>query len=232
MVRIPDRGTIPAARRLDCERGASARFQIRRNLEETRDEAGVVARAVEAAKRGDRDAFRYLYVRYADNVYGYVRSIVGDDHDAEDVTQQVFTKLMTSLDRYEPRAVPFSAWMLRVARNVALDHVRQRRLILCDEVHASEADVDDRAHHSSMTVREALASLPHDQRTVLVLRHVLGLSPPEIARCLGKTEGSVHGLHHRGRGALQKALAQRGTAPSTLARRRHPAPEALPAPTA
>ena len=72
------------------------------------------------------DAVRFLYVRFKDNVYGYVLSIVREPHEAEDVTQQVFMKLMSSISKYEPRAVPFTAWILRVARNVAIDHLRQR----------------------------------------------------------------------------------------------------------
>ena len=62
------------------------------------------------------------------------RSLLRDDHEAEDVTQHVFAKLMTNLHKYEPREVPFSAWILRVARNVAVDHMRQRRAIPCEEV--------------------------------------------------------------------------------------------------
>ena len=83
--------------------------------------------AVARAKEGDREAVRFLYLRYADNVYGYVRSIVRDDYEAEDVTQHVFAKLMTVIGKYEERDVAFSAWILRVARNVAVDHMRQRR---------------------------------------------------------------------------------------------------------
>src|SRR4051812_37307203 len=102
----------------------------------TDDEAGnrAVNRAVARAKQGDREALRYLYVHYADHVYGYVLSIVRDEHEAEDVTQHVFAKLMTKLSKYEPQSVPFSAWIIRVARNVAVDHMRQRRAIPCEEV--------------------------------------------------------------------------------------------------
>jgi len=67
----------------------------------------------------------------------------------------------------------------------------------------------------SQSLREALGQLPDDQREVLVLRHIAGLSPGEIADRLGKTESSVHGLHHRGRGALRAALVELGTAPVT-----------------
>jgi RNA polymerase sigma-70 factor (ECF subfamily) len=155
-------------------------------------ERRVVAQAVARAKAGDQEAVRFLYMRYADNVFGYVRSIVRDHHEAEDVTQHVFAKLMTALPKYEARDVPFAAWILRVARNVALDHMRQRRAIL----------------------REALEVLPDEQREVVVLRHLVGLSPGEIAGRLGKTEPAIHGLHHRGRGALRTNLAERECAPA------------------
>src|SRR6187431_2457360 len=71
------------------------------------DEAGkrTVAQAVARAKQGDREALRYLYIRYADNVYGYVASIVRDDYEAEDVTQHVFAKLITVIGKYQERDV-------------------------------------------------------------------------------------------------------------------------------
>ena len=83
--------------------------------------------AVARAKEGDREALRFLYVSYSHNIYGYVRSIVRDDHEAEDVTQHVFAKLMTTIGKYDDRGVPFFAWLLRMARNVAIDHLRANR---------------------------------------------------------------------------------------------------------
>jgi len=182
------------------------------------DEAGnrAVNAAVARAKQGDREALRFLYVHYADHVYGYVASIVRDDYEAEDVTQHLFAKLMTALSKYEPREVPFSAWILRVARNVAVDHMRQRRAIPCEEVREldSHAGDDDSSRHRSLGLRDALATLPEDQRQVVVMRHLIGLSPGEIAGRLGRSEPSIHGLHHRGRGALRSALSEMGCAPT------------------
>jgi RNA polymerase sigma-70 factor, ECF subfamily len=178
--------------------------------------ADEVNRAVAAAKAGDRDAFCYLYVRYADDVYRYVRRIVRDVHEAEDVTQQVFTKLMTALPKYEQREVPFLGWVLRVARNLALDHLRSLRAVPCDEVRGPEADADDYAGDRSLTLREALASLPRDQHTVLIMRLLLGLSPGEIAQRIGRSEGAVHGLHHRGRAAMRMALVRDAAGPATM----------------
>ena len=71
----------------------------------------MVARAAARAKEGDREAVRYLYLRYSDNVYGYVRSIVRDDHEAEDVTQHVFAKVMTVIGKYDPTVAPFRVWV-------------------------------------------------------------------------------------------------------------------------
>ncbi len=178
----------------------------------------LVARAVEAAKQGDREAFGFLYARYADNVCGYVRSIVHDQHEAEDITQLVFAKLIRVIGKYEKRDVPFLAWMLRVARNVAVDEIRRQRMLPVEEVRTSDdGDGDPAAGRPVDELRDALASLPVDQREVLVLRHFAGLSPTEIAQRTGRSEGSVHGLHHRGRRALRSELNSRGVAPATIA---------------
>lgn len=208
---------MPASRQGPCVLGTcddgsgvlTGRFRRRTEIDDGRLQEKV-RRAAELAKRGDRDALRFLYVSYADNIYGFVLSIVRDEHDAEDVTQHVFAKLMTAIARYEPRDVPFSAWILRVARNVALDHLRQRRPIPVEDVRRSETPPDgDRAEG----LQEALDALPGDQRTVLLLRHMVGLSPGEIAQRLGRSESSVHGLHHRGRQTVRESLARGGCAP-------------------
>jgi RNA polymerase sigma-70 factor, ECF subfamily len=192
------------------------RFMRRTALPTDDGQDRLVRRAVRRAQQGDRDAIRFLYVRYADNVYGYVRSMLQDDHEAEDVTQQVFAKLMTALGKYSEQQVPFSAWILRVARNVALDHRRQRRAISCEEVRGSH-EFDETAHDRAQSLHAALESLPTDQREVLVLRHIIGMAPGEIARSLGRSEASVHGLHHRGRAALKRALIEFEAAPTTAA---------------
>jgi RNA polymerase sigma-70 factor, ECF subfamily len=180
----------------------------------------LVGRAVMRAKRGDRDAVRFLYVRYADNVYGYVRTIVRDHHDAEDVTQQVFAKLMTAIAKYEQRGVPFVAWLLRMSHNVAVDAVRARRTTPAEQIFGPDDAICDDASERARSLHAALASLPEDQRQVVVLRHVLGLSPVEIAERLGRTNSSVYGLHHRGRRAMCAELERLDSVPLTTARRR------------
>ena len=184
------------------------RFRRRRKLEHSPRSEQLVVAAVARAKEGDDDALRYLYLRYADNVYGYVCSIVRDEHEAEDVTQQIFAKLLTALGRYEPRVVPFSAWILRVAHNTAIDHVRARRPVPLEEVHPPDAAGDDGAgsRERFADLRLALAALPDEQRDVIVLRFLVGLSPREIAERIGRSEDAVHGLQHRGRRRLRSEM--------------------------
>jgi RNA polymerase sigma-70 factor (ECF subfamily) len=178
----------------------------------------VVQKAVSAAKEGSSEALHFLYVRYAPEVLRCVRKLVRDDYEAEDITQNVFIKLMSVLPKYEQRPdVPFSAWVQRVARNAALDHLRARRSTPCEEVVVSDDERGRIRHERGRDLRQALEALPPEQRDVLILRHVVGLSPVEIASMLGKTESSVHGLHHRGRQSLQTTLEQLGAAPVVAA---------------
>ena len=197
-------------------------FRIKSSLADgDRADRARLRRVVTRAKAGDRDALRELYERYADNVFSYVRTIIHDEHEAEDVTQHVFTKLLTKIDRYEERSVPFAAWLLRIARNCAIDHVRGNRAICYEEIPSVAASAsEDVAAERRHAIEDALRSLPEGQRRVVVLRHVVGLSPREIASQMGKSEGAVHTLHHRARRAMRTELLRRDTAP--IARRSQP----------
>lgn len=201
----------------------SGRFRRSTSMDESEMCRRRVATAVARAQQGDREALRYLYVQYADNVYGYVASIVKDEYEAEDITQLVFAKLMTVLPKYEQRQVPFTSWLLRLAHNAALDHLRRRLPTPVDEVRSPE-ERDDRGPSGDVPiVGQALAALPEDQRTVVVLRHLVGLTPGEIAQRLGRSENSIHGLHHRGRRAVQQELRRLECGPVTVAGERRAA---------
>lgn len=193
-------------------------FHGRTTLDESPAMARKVRLAVALAKEGDREAVRFLYTTYVHNVYGYVRSIVHDDHAAEDVTQHVFAKLMTAIVKYDERGVPFFAWLLRLSRNAAIDLLRADRLTPTEVVFNPEQSSGDDLDQAE-TVRSALAMLPDEQREVVFLRYVVGLTPGEIANRMGRSEGSVHGLHHRGRRTLQRELTRLDSTPFTRSRR-------------
>lgn len=169
--------------------------------------------AIARAKQEDPAAFAYLYLRFADNVYGYARSIVADDHEAEDIVQQVFARLITAVRSYEPRGVPFSAWLLRITRNMAIDHTRRQRAIPTERDALGE-DARETDGTLALALRDSLAELPEGQREVVVLRHVAGLSHAEIASRLERSEQAVHALHHRGRRTLMAGLVRREVAPA------------------
>src|SRR4051794_37982055 len=170
-------------------------------------------RVVGAARAGDREAMAELYVLHAAVVHAYVLRVVKDRDDADDVTQQVFAKLLTGLDRYRPQETPFVGWVLSVARNSAIDHLRRRRAVPVDRLDERPAPDERRAGETRRALQAALAGLPQGQREVLVLTHVAGLAPHEIAGILGRTVRAVHGLHYRGRAALRVALTDLGSAP-------------------
>jgi RNA polymerase sigma-70 factor (ECF subfamily) len=194
------------ADQLEAARDRS-RFRRRRALDQSPAAERLVLHAVARARHGDADALRFLYLRYADNVYGYVCSIVRDEHEAEDVTQHIFAKLTAALGRYEQRVVPFSAWILRVAQNAAVDHMRARRPVPCEDVGSREvADDSAGGRERFADLCLALSALPRDQRDVLVLRFLVGLTPREVAERIGRSEDAVHGLQHRGRRSLRREM--------------------------
>jgi RNA polymerase sigma-70 factor (ECF subfamily) len=171
--------------------------------------------AVAAAQAGDHGAAHFLYASYKDNVYGYVRSLVGDEHEAEDVTQAVFAKLLVVVGRYEPRSgATFGSWLLRIAHNASMDHLRRRRRDVPEEEPHPRGAVTP--PQGADTLLAALGALSEEQQRVILMRHLVGLTPGEIAERLGRSEASIHGLHHRGRQRLQEELRRTGGAPSCL----------------
>ena len=217
MIQSANLSVHPTAVRREADRlaatGRGERFR-RRRLDQSQGSEDIVLTAISSAKHGDEDAMRFLYLRYADNVYGYVCSIVRDEHEAEDVTQGIFAKLLTALERYEPRSVPFSAWILRIAHNASIDHMRSRRAVPCEEVRSVDDEDFALSRERARDLHTALEKLPPEQRDVIVMRFVLGLSPREIAERIGRSEDAVHGLQHRGRTTLRRELTALQSAPA------------------
>jgi RNA polymerase sigma-70 factor, ECF subfamily len=205
-----------AADRLEATAARSG-YRRRRHLDTPQDAEALVAAAAERARDGEDDALRLLYLLYADNVFGYVVAIVRDEHDAEDLTSEVFTRLPRALTHYRAGATPFAAWLLRVARNAALDHLRAQRSVPLAEVHATGATAELQAHERLDALKAALSALPEDQRQVMLLRLVAGLTPGEVAEQLGRSVDAVHALQHRARRRLREELTQSGWAPTSAA---------------
>jgi len=201
------------ANRLERAAGAG-RSRRQRSRDNPESDKELVDVAVARARDGDSDAQRLLYLRYADDVYASVCSIVSDEHAAEDITQTVFARLPVRLQRYEPRASPFGAWLVTVARNASIDYMRTRRAVPSEQVLDPEVAHEDVSRDRLQSLREALAFLPDDQREVVMLRFVFGMSPVEVSERLGRSEQSVNALQHRGRRRLREGLSRRDAAPT------------------
>jgi RNA polymerase sigma-70 factor (ECF subfamily) len=174
----------------------------------------LVRRATDRARAGDEGALRFLYLRYSPAVFSHVRAMLGDEHAAEDVTQTVFARLAMRLQRYSSGEAPFGTWIARVAHNAAIDYVRAQRLVPCEEVHDPAAAHEDESPERLDTLRQALKTLPEDQREVVVLRLVVGMSASEVGERIGRSEPAVHALQHKGRRQLRNELIRLDAAPT------------------
>lgn len=165
---------------------------------------------VEAAKNGDQGALANLYEYYFPKVYRYVATRLASSQDAEDVTEEIFLRVITNLQGFSWRGLPFGAWVFRIARNEVVSHVRRQKTRgatapLTEELRATDQD-HVLAVEMEMTlevVREAAGRLPEAQRQVIALRFGAGLSVAETAQALKKTENNVKVLQHKAIARLQ-----------------------------
>jgi RNA polymerase sigma-70 factor (ECF subfamily) len=168
-----------------------------------------VRELVERGRGGDTDALEALYVLHADRVHRFLRSMVANAQDAEDLTNQTFTRMLERIDRFEPRGVPFSAWLFRIARNLALDHFRATARELPDPFEGTGRSAEEEAMTSfgRSGMRALIEPLSYDQRHVLALKYGLDYSNGEVASLLGKSEGAIKSLQHRAFASLERRLA-------------------------
>jgi RNA polymerase sigma-70 factor (ECF subfamily) len=180
-----------------------------------RDDDGWVRGLVERAQRGDRTALEELYLLHFDRIYSYLHMSVGSRHDAEDLTTQTFVKMLESIGRFQWRSVPFSAWLFRIAHNLAIDHFRANRRWQPEEeipevVHGEENSAEEQALASlgQTSMLALIDRLSPEQRQVLTLKFVFRFSNAEAASILAKSEGAVKSLQHRALASLQKHVTR------------------------
>jgi len=171
---------------------------------------------VEHAQQGDREALEELYLIHFDRIYSYLHVSVGNRHDAEDLTTQTFLRMLESIGRFKFGSAPFSAWLFRIAHNLAMDHFRASRRWQPEEDvpeprDSEEASAEDAALHSigRESMLELIDRLSPEQQQVLTLKFVFNFGNQEAASILGKTEGAVKSLQHRALLSLQKQLGDR-----------------------
>lgn len=161
--------------------------------------------------RDDPSAFSPIYRRHYPAIVGYLHRRLGDAHAAEDLAADTFIAALKGIHRYRPTGAPFRAWLLRIATNLANNHVRvaarrRRRLRSIEGRQQVRAD----AMADLELARHALHGLSPDHQAVLSLHHVEGLSVEETAGVLGCRPGTVKSRLSRARDAYRRALKERG----------------------
>ena len=165
---------------------------------------------VEAAQRGDQRALSALYEYYFPKVYRYVNARLANSEDAEDVTTEIFLRLIDNVGGFQFRGLPFGAWVFRIARNEVVSFVRRQKVRgVSAELHEGIPDggpdhtLEIETQLTIAIVRQATERLPEAQRQVISLRFGAGLSVAETAEALKKTENNVKVLQHKAIAKLQ-----------------------------
>jgi RNA polymerase sigma-70 factor (ECF subfamily) len=164
-------------------------------------------RLVEAAQK-EPHRFAELYESHVDRVYAYILRRVQDRTEAEDLTADVFRMALTGLSGYEPRGIPFAAWLFRIAANRIADRWHELAREAPPEEAAEPATADAEVERRAMLF-QLVGRLPADQRRVIEARFAEQKSIREIAAELGRSEGAVKQLQFR---ALETLRAQMGGA--------------------
>lgn len=174
----------------------------------------------------DPEALTLFYETYFDRLYGYVRRMVGEEHLAEDLTQEVFLHLHRNLDGYDPERA-LRPWVFTIATNKVRDYWRSRahqsslrEIDIEEEDHGTRATSGERGPEQELQaadlsdqIAEAVEKLPESMRSTLVLRYYEGLSFQAIGEIVDRNEAAVRKRYSRALEELRKLLAGRGLSP-------------------
>ena len=182
-------------------------------------DAGLMLRV----KRGDTAAFEQLVEKYKQPILNLIWRTIGDATEAEDLAQNVFVQVYRSAGRYEASA-KFSTWLFTIARNLCLNEIRRRSRHPADPLEATPPDLDEASARQfedlkatappeallqlelARQIEKALADLPENQRTAILLFREGDLSYEDIAKVLGTSLSATKSLIHRGRETLKQKL--------------------------
>jgi RNA polymerase sigma-70 factor, ECF subfamily len=164
------------------------------------------------AQRGSREAHATLYDRYHESIYRYFYYRFGDPYIAEDLTADVFLKMVQAISGYRIEATPFQAWLFQIARNRAIDHYRRTSSHPAGEIRenlasdAPDLDYTIDIRLTSSRLAKALAGLEDSQKDVILLRFIEGMPIAETALVLNKSIDAIKGLQRRGLITLRQML--------------------------
>ena len=172
---------------------------------------------IQQAQAGSSEAFSALYREHVQRIYRYIFYRISDEQLAEDLTADVFTKVIEGLPRYVDKGKPFISWLYRIAHARVVDHYRRqdRRPTATNVEEANlsvtpDMDADLMKHHASQILLTAIQSLTSDQQQVIILRFVEGLPIEQVAETLGKKGNAIKALQFRAVRSLGSYLERSG----------------------
>ncbi len=183
---------------------------------------------VKQAQSGVAAAFSALYEHYYDSIYRYVSFRTGNTVDAEDITAEVFVRMIESIHRFKWKGHPFSSWLFRIAHNLVVDFYRKngkRQTVSLESapplLQATMLDTDARLdiELTMGEVSRAMESLTDLQREAITLRFAAGLSIAETAKAMGKKDNAVKALQHAGLKKLRRTLCSETNSRTAVALR-------------
>jgi RNA polymerase sigma-70 factor, ECF subfamily len=169
---------------------------------------------IQKAKSFDSDAWAQIYQSYYRKIFVYVHFRLLDTGTAEDLTADVFLRAVERIGSFEYRGAPLLAWLYRIARNLTVDYLRQKSKMktqrLVEETLAEDTPIEDTTEQ--LLVRDelnaAIKNLTDDQREVVLLKFIGGLSNAEVAQTIRKSEGAVKALQFRALASLRRILKE------------------------
>ena len=188
-------------------------------MEDKQANRQVVDDIVRRAQAGDQSAFAELYERHYDQIFRYVSFKCGNQLEAEDLTGEVFLRMLESIDKFRFQGFPFTSWLYRIAHNLVVDNFRRKGrkpTVPLDKVlHFSgeadgEMEIQAQISWSMREVVEAMSNLTDLQREVITLRFVAGLSIAETADAVGRRDNAVKALQHAGIRKLRNVMTHPG----------------------
>ena len=172
------------------------------------EERALVDRAIQR----DQEAFGDLYDMHVSRVYRHVYYMVGNAAEAEDLTAQAFLQAWAAIERYQIRGAPFVSWVMRIAHNLGVSHLRSRKPgtelpeILVDQSREGNPEEVLQRQAEGDRVREAILHLRDEHRRVIILRFVQDLDYREVAEIVGKSVPAVRVIQHRALNALRRQM--------------------------
>ena len=169
---------------------------------------------IQRLRQWDEAALAEVYDTWAPAIYRYAYRLMGDPDSAQEIVAETFQRLLAALKNGSGPDENISAWLYRVAHNLAIDVYRKNshhELVPLEETHLPQADTGESAYiqmEQAARVRKALWKLTGDQRKVILLRYLEELSSEETARILGKPVGAIKSLQHRALSALRKHMVE------------------------